>query len=136
MTKQASELNFPKEYRYTKTHEWAKVDGVVVVVGLDDFAQDQLGDIVFVEMPEVGAKFKQGAVFSNVESVKAVSECYMPVGGEIVAVNGQLEEQPEAVNGSCYGEGWFVRVKPDNLSEMDGLMDAENCRKAVASKGE
>ena len=131
MTKQASELNFPKEYRYAKAHEWAKVDGAVVIVGLDDFAQDQLGDIVFVEMPAVGAKFKQGAVFANVESVKAVSECYMPVGGEIVAVNDQLEEQPELVNGACYGQGWFVKVKADDLAEMNALMDAEACRASV-----
>ena len=131
MTKQASELNFPKENRYTKAHEWAKVDGAVVIVGLDDFAQDQLGDIVFVEMPRVGAKFKQGAVFANVESVKAVSECYMPVGGEIVAVNGELEEQPELVNGACYGQGWFVKVKADDLAEMNALMDAEACRASI-----
>lgn len=131
MTKQASELHFPKECRYTKTHEWAKVDGAEVVVGLDDFAQDQLGDIVFVEMPEVGATFKQGAVFSNVESVKAVSECFMPVSGEIVAVNEKLADEPEAVNGACYGQGWFVRVKPSNLKEMDGLMDAAACLKSV-----
>jgi glycine cleavage system H protein len=131
MTKQASELHFPKECRYTKTHEWAKVDGAEVVVGLDDFAQDQLGDIVFVEMPEVGATFKQGAVFSNVESVKAVSECFMPVSGEIVAVNEKLADEPEAVNGACYGGGWFVRIKPADPKEMDGLMDAAACLKSV-----
>jgi glycine cleavage system H protein len=131
MTKQASELNFPKECRYTKTHEWAKVVGKEVVVGLDDFAQDQLGDIVFVEMPEVGAKFKQGAVFSNVESVKAVSECYMPVGGEIVAVNEKLADEPDLVNGDCYGGGWFVKVKADDPAEMNKLMDAGACRASV-----
>jgi glycine cleavage system H protein len=131
MTKQASELNFPKEYKYTKTHEWAKIDGVEVVVGLDDFAQDQLGDIVFVEMPEVGAKFTQGAVFSNVESVKAVSECFMPVGGEIVAVNETLADEPELVNADYYGKGWFVRIKPTDLKEMDGLLDAAACLKSV-----
>jgi glycine cleavage system H protein len=131
MTKQAGELNFPKEYRYAKAHEWAKIDGAEVVVGLDDFAQDQLGDIVFVEMPAVGAKFKQGDVFANVESVKAVSECYMPVGGEIVAVNEKLEDEPELVNGDGYGKGWFVRVKPTDLKEMDSLMDAAACSKSV-----
>jgi glycine cleavage system H protein len=131
MTKQASELNFPKECKYTKTHEWAKVDGKEVVVGLDDFAQDQLGDIVFVEMPAVGAKLKQGAVFANVESVKAVSECFMPVGGEIVAVNGEIEEQPELVNGACYGQGWLVKVKADDPAELNALMDAEACRASV-----
>jgi glycine cleavage system H protein len=136
MTKQASDLNFPKEFKYTKTHEWAKVDGKEVVVGLDDFAQDQLGDIVFVEMPAVGAKFKREAVFANVESVKAVSECYMPVGGEITAVNETLSDDPELVNGDCYGKGWFVKIKADDLSEMDKLMDAAQCRKSVESKGE
>jgi len=131
MTKQASELNFPKECSYTKTHEWAKVVGVEVLVGLDDFAQDQLGDIVFVEMPKVGAKFKQGAVFANVESVKAVSECYMPVGGEILAVNEALQDDPALVNGDCYGAGWFVKVKADDAAEMKTLMDAGACRASI-----
>jgi glycine cleavage system H protein len=136
MTKQASELNLPKEYRYAEAHEWAKVDGKEVIVGLDDYAQDQLGDIVYVETPEVGQTFEKGAVFATVESVKAVSECYMPVGGEIVAVNEKLEEEPELVNNDCYGEGWFVKVKPDDLSEMNDLMDAAACRKSVESKGD
>ena len=128
MTKQANELSYPKECRYAKSHEWARADGEVVVVGIGDFAQHQLGDIVFVELPKVGAKFDQGAVFANVESVKAVSECFLPIGGEIVAVNDALQDDPALVNNDCYGAGWFVRVKPAAAAELDGLMDADAYR--------
>ena len=134
MTKEINQLNLPGDLRYAKTHEWAKVVGNKVVVGLDDYAQDQLGDIVFVEMPEVGAKFKQGEVFANVESVKAVSECYVPISGEIIAVNKKIEDQPDLANNDCYGEGWLVEVKPANLAEMNGLMDSKACLASL--KGE
>jgi len=136
MTKEASELNLPDNLRYAKDHEWARVDNDKVVVGLDDYAQDQLGDIVFVEMPEVGDTIEKGTVFATVEAVKAVSECYLPVSGEIIAVNEQLEDEPELVNNDCYGDGWFVEVKPENLSELETLMDAKACRKSVEAKGE
>ena len=125
--KEISELNLPDDMRYAPDHEWARVEGDKVRVGLDDYAQDQLGDIVFVELPQVGDSFKQGQEFATVESVKAVCECYLPVGGEIIAVNSILEESPELVNKSPYGDGWFVDVKPDDLSEMDALMTSEAC---------
>jgi glycine cleavage system H protein len=136
MTKQASELNLPEELKYAKDHEWARVDGEKVIVGLDDYAQDQLGDIVFVEMPEVGDKLEQGKPFAVVESVKAVSECYLPVSGEITDVNEKLEDEPELVNTDCYGEGWFVKVQATDLAELDKLVDAAGCRAAVEAKGE
>jgi glycine cleavage system H protein len=125
--KEISELNLPDDVRYADDHEWARVEGDKVRVGLDDYAQDQLGDIVFVELPEVGDTFKQRRVFATVESVKAVCECYLPVGGEIIAVNSALEESPELINKSPYGDGWLVDVKPNNLSEMDALMTNIAC---------
>ncbi|MBW2740498.1 MAG: glycine cleavage system protein GcvH [Deltaproteobacteria bacterium] len=123
--KEISELNLPADLRYADDHEWARLEDDKVRVGLDDYAQDQLGDIVFVELPQEGDTFKKGEVFATVESVKAVSECYMPVGGEIVSVNNDLEESPELVNNSPYGDGWFVVINPGNPSEMDTLMTSE-----------
>jgi glycine cleavage system H protein len=131
MSKEIADLNLPADLKYAEAHEWARTDGDTVIVGLDDYAQDQLGDIVFVEMPEVGAEFKKGAVFAVVESVKAVSECYMPVSGEITAINESLEDEPEKINNDCYGEGWFVKVKASDLSELESLMDATACRASV-----
>ena len=125
--KEISELNLPADLRYTDDHEWARLEDDKVRVGLDDYAQDQLGDIVFVELPQDGDTFKKGEVFATVESVKAVSECYMPVGGKIVSVNNDLEESPELVNNSPYGDGWFVVINPGNPSEMDTLMTSEAC---------
>jgi len=125
--KEIRELNLPDDIRYADDHEWARLEGDKVRVGLDDYAQDQLGDIVFVELPQVGDTFKQGDEFATVESVKAVCECYLPVGGEIIAVNSALEESPELVNKSPYGDGWFVEVNPSNPSEMDTLMTSVAC---------
>jgi len=125
--KEISELNLPADLRYADDHEWARLEEDKVRVGLDDYAQDQLGDIVFVELPQAGDTFKKGEVFATVESVKAVSECYMPISGEIVSVNNDLEESPELVNKSPYGDGWFVVINPGNPSEMDALMTNETC---------
>jgi glycine cleavage system H protein len=125
--KEISELVMPDDLRYANDHEWARVEGEKVKVGLDDYAQDQLGDIVFVELPQAGDTFKQGEVFATVESVKAVCECYLPVGGEIAAVNAALEESPELINKSPYSDGWMVDVKPAELSEMDNLMTSAAC---------
>ncbi len=120
--KEISELNFPDDIRYAKSHEWARLEGDTVKVGITDYAQDQLGDIVFVEMPEAGNTFEKGAEFGTVESVKAVSELYLPVGGEIVAVNGSLEDAPELVNNTPYTDGWMLEVKPTDPGELDSLM--------------
>jgi glycine cleavage system H protein len=120
--KEISELNFPNDRLYSESHEWAKAEGDQVKIGISDYAQDQLGDIVFVELPEVGDSFEKGAEFGTVESVKAVSELYMPFAGKIVAINTTLEDSPELVNTSPYAEGWMIEVKADNRAEMDELM--------------
>ncbi len=125
--KEIGELNLPDDLRYAEDHEWARLEGDKVRVGIDDYAQDQLGDIVFVELPQMGDTFKQGEEFATIESVKAVVECYMPVGGEIVAANTALEGSPELMNKSPYGDGWMVDVKPSDLSEMEILMTNTAC---------
>jgi glycine cleavage system H protein len=129
--KEINELIMPDDIRYAEDHEWARLEGDIVRVGLDDYAQDQLGDIVFVELPQKGDAFKQGEEFATVESVKAVCECYLPVGGEIVAVNTALEESPELVNNSPYDGGWFVDVKPTDISEMETLMTNVACLEKI-----
>ncbi|MFO7875495.1 MAG: glycine cleavage system protein GcvH [Desulfovermiculus sp.] len=121
--KELNELILPDELAYSQEHEWAQKSAEVVRVGISDFAQDQLGDIVFVELPEEGASFDQGEEFGTLESVKAVSEIYMPVGGTITAVNSQLEEKPELVNQDPYGQGWLVEVAPSDPGQLDALMD-------------
>jgi glycine cleavage system H protein len=120
--KEITELELPDEVRYAEDHEWAKSEGEDVRVGLSDYAQDQLGDIVFVELPRPGDTFSKGQEFGTVESVKAVAELYMPIGGEILAVNKGLEDSPELLNKSPYQEGWIIQVKPSDPSELDALM--------------
>ena len=120
--KEISELHLPDDVRYTEDHEWARPGGDNVRVGIDDYAQDQLGDIVFVELPQVGDTFKKGQEFGTVESVKAVAELYMPVGGEVLRVNTGLETSPELVNTEPYGEGWMIEVKPTDPNEFGSLM--------------
>ena len=120
--KDIKDVILPDDFKYAQTHEWAKLEGDNVKVGISDYAQDQLGDIVFVEMPEVGETFDKGAEFGTVESVKAVSELYMPVGGEIVAVNSALEDSPELINNTPYSDGWMIEVKADDPAELENLM--------------
>jgi len=115
-------LNLSEDVRYTDDHEWARAEGDKVRVGLNDYAQDQLGDIVFVELPQVGDSFEQEETFGTVESVKAVAELYMPIGGEVIAVNSALEESPELVNESPYNDGWMIDVKPNDSAELEALM--------------
>ena len=134
--KEIAELILPDDLRYAEDHEWAKVEGDKVKIGLDDYAQDQLGDIVFVELPQVGDTFEKGAEFATVESVKAVVECYLPVSGEIIAVNSTLEESPELLNESPYNDGWMVDVKPRDLVEMDGLMTSTACLEKIKEGAE
>ena len=123
--KELGELVLPEDVRFAKDHEWAKLDKDRVKVGISDYAQDQLGDIVFVELPQAGDTLAKGDQFGTVESVKAVSELYMPLSGEVLAVNKVLEESPELVNKGPYDEGWMIEVKPSDLSELDGLMTKE-----------
>jgi glycine cleavage system H protein len=120
--KEINQLNLPDNLHYAEDHEWAKQDGDKIRVGIDDYAQDQLGDIVFVELPQVGDKLAKGDVFGTVESVKAVSELFMPIGGEIIAINKNLEESPELVNTGPYDDGWMIDIKPNDTAELGSLM--------------
>jgi len=129
-----NELVLPDGLRYAEDHEWARVEGDKVRVGLDDYAQDQLGDIVFIGLPEVGETFKKGDEFATVDSVKASAECYLPVSGEVVAINEALEESPQLVNQSPYKDGWFVLIKPDDLSELESLMTSHECKEKLKGK--
>jgi len=123
--KEISELRFPEGLRYAVDHEWVKVTDHTAVIGISDYAQDQLGDIVYVELPAVGKKFPKGAEFGVVESVKAVSELYIPIGGEILAVNKDLEDAPEKVNTAPYTDGWMIEIKVENPAEIDLLLSTD-----------
>ena len=123
--KEINELDLPEEIKYTEDHEWVQKDGDIITMGITDYAQDQLGEIVFVELPEAGDSFDQGEEFGTVESVKAVSEMYMPLSGEVVEVNEALEDGPELVNSSCYGEGWIMKIKPRDPSDFEALLDKD-----------
>jgi glycine cleavage system H protein len=115
-------MNFPNNLKYTKDHEWVMVDGDVATIGITDFAQSELGDIVFVDISSQGDNLAAHEVFGTVEAVKTVSDLYMPVSGEVIEVNGDLDSAPESVNSDPYGAGWMVKVKMSNPSEVDGLM--------------
>ncbi len=123
--KEISELQFAEDVRYTEDHEWVRMEGDTALVGISDYAQDQLGDIVFVELPAEGDTFAQKDEFGTVESVKAVSELYMPIGGEILAVNENLEENPELVNSAPYTDGWLIKIKPSDPTQYESLMDRD-----------
>ncbi|MFB9757085.1 glycine cleavage system protein GcvH [Ectobacillus funiculus] len=122
-------MNIPKELRYSEEHEWVKVDGSRVIVGITEFAQHELGDIVFVELPEVGAALKANEPFGSVESVKTVSELYAPVSGKVVEVNEKLNDSPELVNESPYEGAWMVVVELADAAELDSLLTAEQYEK-------
>ncbi|MEJ2155521.1 MAG: glycine cleavage system protein GcvH [Desulfobacteraceae bacterium] len=123
MSKAIDDLVTPDDVRYTDDHEWARQEGENVKVGITDYAQDQLGDIVFVELPEVGSSYSAGDEFGTLESVKAVSELYMPIGGEIVGINEDLVDAPERVNSEPYGGGWMIEIKPSDAGEFEALKD-------------
>jgi glycine cleavage system H protein len=127
-------MNVPDDLRYTKDHEWIRVDGDAGVIGITDFAQDSLGDVVFVELPAVGAVLEQGAAFGVVESNKSVSDLFAPVGGEVVAVNEALADRPELVNQAPYGEGWMIRLRLHAPPQTQALMDAASYRGHVESE--
>ena len=117
-------MNIPSDLRYTKNDEWVRVEGEAATAGITDYAQNQLSDIVFVELPSVGATLKQGETFASLESVKAASDVYMPVGGAITAVNDALSDSPELVNQDPFGKAWMVKFKVADMGELNGLMDA------------
>jgi glycine cleavage system H protein len=128
-------MNFPTDVKYTKTDEWIRVTGNEAEVGLTDYAQNHLSDIVYVELPEVGAEFKQATSFGSIESVKAASDLNLPVTGKISAVNDSLADTPEVVNSDPYGKGWIVKCTVANASELDGLMDATAYQKYCEERG-
>ncbi len=121
-------MNIPAELEYTKTHEWVRREGDVATVGITDHAQEELGDVVFIELPEEGASFDAGDSFGTIESVKAVSDLYAPVGGEVVEVNGTLSDSPERVNEDPYGGGWMIRLR---VSDEADLLSAEEYQKIL-----
>ena len=116
--------NVPEDLHYSKDHEWVKVEGDVAIIGITDYAQDSLGDVVYVELPKPGDAFSTNESFGSVESVKAVSEVFTPVGGEIVTINESLADEPETVNSDPYGAGWMVRMRMSNPGEVDSLLTA------------
>lgn len=126
--KDVSQLKFPDDVRYVESHEWIRAEGGRVRIGITDYAQDQLGDIVFVELPAVGKSLNAGAPFGSVESVKAVSELYMPIGGKVVEINSALENSPEVVNTSPYDQGWMIVVEPADAGELKGLLTVQAYR--------
>ena len=121
-------MNIPAELRYSSDHEWVRVDGATATIGITEYAQDALGDVVFVEMPDAGLAVAAGESFSEVESTKSVSDIYAPITGSISEVNTELESQPELLNSDPYGAGWICRIEISDPSELDGLMDAEAYR--------
>jgi glycine cleavage system H protein len=126
-------MNIPENLKYTKDHEWIKVDGDQVTVGITDYAQNELGDIVFVEIETEGETLDKEEVFGTVEAVKTVSDIFMPVSGEVVEVNPKLEDSPEIVNKDPYGEGWLIKVNLSDKSEIDDLLDADKYKELIES---
>lgn len=126
-------MNVPGDRRYTKEHEWVAVDGETAAIGITDFAQSELGDIVYVELPETGKRVAAGDVLGTIESVKAVSEIYAPLSGEVVEVNSALDERPEIVNSDPHGEGWYCKMKLADPGELEALLDAAAYEKLTGS---
>jgi glycine cleavage system H protein len=124
-------MNVPAEFKYTKDHEWIKIDGDIATVGITDFAQGELGDIVYVEVETVDETLDREEVFGTVEAVKTVSDLFLPVSGEIIEFNTDLEEEPEKVNEDPYGAGWMVRIKMSDASEVEDLLDAEAYKELI-----
>lgn len=127
--------DFPNEIRYVETHEWVRLDDGQAVVGISDHAQDALGDVVYVELPDIGATVGQGDEIAVVESVKAASDIYAPLAGSVVAVNQALEDSPELVNESPYGEGWFFTIAVDNVADADALLTAQEYQQICEADG-
>lgn len=124
-------MNLPKEFKYSEEHEWVKVEGDKIRIGITDFAQSELGDIVFVELPEVGDEIEADEPFGSVESVKTVSELYAPISGKVVEINEDLEDSPEFVNESPYEKAWMIVVEPSDNAELDKLMSAEQYEEMI-----
>ena len=127
-------MNTPAALRYSTDHEWVRVEGATVRVGITDFAQDALGDVVFVELPEVGLEVTANSAFAEIESTKSVSDIFAPVSGEVVESNQELEEQPELVNEDPYGDGWIRVIRPSQGLDLENLMDAEGYKSFIAEE--
>lgn len=125
-------MNFPEQLKYTQEHEWIRLEGDVAVVGITDFAQSELGDIVFVEVETVGKSISKDAVFGTVEAVKTVSDLFLPVAGEVIEFNTALNNSPELINSDPFGEGWIVKIKPSNVGDLSELMDVATYKSFVA----
>lgn len=125
-------MNIPQELRYTKDHEWARLEGDVVYVGITDYAQGELGEIVFVDVDTEGESLSAEEVFGSIEAVKTVSDLLLPLEGEILEVNPDLEDNPELVNSDPYGKGWIVKIKPANADDVEGLLSADDYKKLIA----
>lgn len=117
-------MNYPTNIRYTNEHEWIRLEGDEAIVGITDYAQDQLGDIVFVDIPTEGETLEAGEVFGTIEVVKTVSDLFLPIAGKVLCQNEALADRPELVNEDPYGEGWLIKIKPDNASDIENLLDA------------
>jgi glycine cleavage system H protein len=124
---------YPDDLRYSKEHEWVRVDGSEATIGITSFAAEELGDIVFVELPEPGTRLRQFGTFGVVESVKAVSDLYAPVSGEVTEINDGLRDEPELINGDAFGDGWMLKVTIDDTRELDALLDAEAYRRLTTA---
>ncbi len=127
------EISYPSDRKYSPSHEWVKMDGELATIGITDYAQDALGDIVFVELPVVGMKLDKGQSFGVVESVKAASDVFAPIGGEVDSINEKLTESPDAVNKDPFGEGWMIKLRPTNNADLDGLMDAATYQQKITA---
>lgn len=127
-------MPYPANYRFTKEHEWVEVQGDVAAVGITDYAQNELGDVVFVELPKIGTKIESGKTFGTVESVKAVSDLYAPVSGEVTEANDVLHNAPEKINSDPHGAGWLIKIKLSNPAEIGKLMDAAAYEAYIASQ--
>jgi glycine cleavage system H protein len=124
-------MNFPSELKYTKEHEWIRIEGDQAVVGITDYAQGELGEIVYVDVTSVGETLAKDEVFGTIEAVKTVSDLFLPVSGEVVEFNAQLEDQPELVNSDAYGEGWIVKIAISDASEIDSLLSADEYKELI-----
>lgn len=124
-------MNFPEELKYTKDHEWVKLENGIAIIGVTDFAQSELGDIVFIEVETVGQMVEQEAIFGTIEAVKTVSDLFSPLSGEVIEFNEELEDSPEKVNDEPYNGGWIIKIKPSNPAELDNLLSAQEYKSLI-----
>lgn len=125
-------MNIPDELKYTSDHEWIKLEDGIATIGISDFAQGELGDVVYVELPETGDTFEKGASFGSIEAVKAVADLFCPISGEVVEINETLEDEPQVINEDPYGKGWMIKIKAADVSEFDDLLDADAYNEVIS----